>query len=115
MFLHATFLEGFNRIFQKRNIIIEINLKTISHLITSTDTQKDAKTFILLVAKYYIYSCKIGKRTPQFNLFLHYFRSRLCIEKCIAFNRDKLETHFQKWNRIFPDTNIITYENTLLT
>ena len=69
-----------------------------------TDVQKNAKTilknYIIFRAKYFIFINKCRNTIPTAIHFTNYLNKEIEIEKCIALNKDKLESHESKW-RLF--------------
>ena len=59
------------------------------------------KNYILLCAKYSIFLNKCHTTIPSFNCFKNYLYKQIDIEKIIAQQRDKLESHNFKWRAFF--------------
>ena len=57
---------------------------------------------VLLIGKLYIYSCRCRKKSPLLKVFIARVQLRLVYfnELHIARERDKLATHYQKWERL---------------
>ena len=56
--------------------------------------------FILILAKYFIFSSKYKKVIPNINQFIQYVYKRQEIEKIIALKKDKLASHNKKWAKL---------------
>ena len=54
--------------------------------------------FIIISAKYYIFKNKCIKTIPNIVGYKVFLNKRIEIEKCLAFEKDKLELHRQKWS-----------------
>ena len=54
-------------------------------------------TYLLLVAKYYIYICKFKGDLPSVDLFKSFIKKQKDIEYFSAKKRNKLVSHFKKW------------------
>jgi hypothetical protein len=72
-------------------------------LCTPDLNNKDSKlvSYIIILAKYFIFCNKYKKSIPNFNWFKLFLQKREKIEKIIAMKRDKLATHNAKWARLF--------------
>ena len=55
---------------------------------------------LILIAKYHIYSCKIGDRIPTLSSCKHLIGTIRCTEKTIAFNSNKIDDYIRKWKPI---------------
>ena len=56
-----------------------------------------AKNYIFIATKHYIFQTKQNKEKPNFNHFKNNLKRKILIEQQIAQNRDKLEIHNTKW------------------
>ena len=54
-------------------------------------------TYLLLLAKYYIYICKFKNTLPNVELFKSFVKKQKEIEYHLAKKRNKLTVHFKKW------------------
>ena len=54
--------------------------------------------YIILCAKYFIFLNKCHKTIPLLNNFKNYLYKQINIEKHIALEKDKLESHNIKWS-----------------
>ena len=43
------------------------------------------------------------KNIPNITIFKSFLKKRMEIEKCIAFEKDKIEQHNAKWHKFAPD------------
>ena len=84
-----------------RGFDISLNYKLISHC-TPDLNKKESQivSFILILAKYFIFSNKYKKSIPNFNIFKLFLERREHLEKIIALKKDKLAIHNEKWSRI---------------
>ena len=57
---------------------------------------------VILLAKFYIYKCKLNNTPPSLNVFIAKIKATYQIEQKIAAARDKLVKHYQKWNKLLP-------------
>ena len=88
-----TFLESVN-------INVWLDYKTICF---GTDGAKISETlinFIIISAKHYIFKCKYLKIVPNITFYKIFLNKRMEIEKCIAFEKDKIEQHTLKWQKL---------------
>ena len=56
---------------------------------------------IILLAKYYIYNCKLNVIHPSLKVFIAKLKATCQIEQIAATN-NKLERHYKKWNKFLP-------------
>ena len=56
------------------------------------------KKYIILCAKYFIFLNKCRNTTPSMKYFKTYLNKQIDIEKQIAQEKDKLESHNMKWS-----------------
>ena len=66
------------------------------------ETKKPNNTapFGLLVAKLYIYKCKLNIIHPNLRVFKAKIKTVYLVEKKIARRRNKLTKHFKKWKKL---------------
>ena len=57
---------------------------------------------LILIAKYYIYTCKLKKVNPSLQVCKAKIRAVYQVEKKIATRRNKLTKHYGKWERLLP-------------
>jgi len=55
---------------------------------------------LILMMKYFIYTMKLNKSIPTFPVYLRYLKRRVYIEKLIAYNQDKVNTHNKKYEQL---------------
>ena len=55
---------------------------------------------LILIAKYYIYTCKLKKVNPSLQVYKAKIRAVYQVEKKIATRRNKLTKHYGKWERL---------------
>ena len=83
-----------------KQIPFECNYKTISLGVSQSSPYKNLLNFVIICAKYYIYSSKIKKNEIIFEHFKQIFYQQIEIEKEIALNRDKFREFEQKWQKL---------------
>ena len=66
-------------------------------IITFCSTKYQIFNFIILLAKYFIFSNKYKKNIPDLGRFIQYIYKRKEVEKLIALKKDKIEFHNRKW------------------
>ena len=71
------------------------------NLIVQYNPNIKIKNYILLCAKYFIFLNKCHTTIPSCNCFKKYLYKQIDIEKIIAQQRDKLESHNFKWRVFF--------------
>ena len=76
-----------------------MNLRTVC--LGTKEMEKGLLDFLIISGKYFIYTCKIRNKEPNINHFINNLKQRELIEKCIATNADKIETHTRKWAPFF--------------
>ncbi len=65
----------------------------------SISKQKDAVvSFIILLAKYFIFKCKYNEVIPSLGAFNIYLKQTIKLEEIIAIMKNKLELFNAKWN-----------------
>ena len=57
-----------------------------------------AINYIILLGKQFIYKCKLHKTIPKFFIFVRNINDFIKIEYIIASNRNKMTSHFAKWD-----------------
>lgn len=95
-----TFWNDLCNYFKQQGFDFCINYELVCFLHTDKTNHADAKNFILLLAKYYIFINKFRKTLPNLPVFKKYLKSRINIEQHIAFTGDKIEKHNKKWKNI---------------
>ena len=87
------------RYLEEKGIVFELSLKNI---LLGTQNGDKLSNFIILCAKYYIYTCKLNNKVPNVVQFKNVLNERKQVEKIIAIKNDKLEKHNKKWSK-FPE------------
>ena len=54
---------------------------------------------LLLIAKYFIYKCKLNKTKPTLRVFIEKIKLIYHIEREIAKRNDRLQKHYEKWEK----------------
>ena len=63
--------------------------------------EKDiTKTFLIILAKYYIFKCKYENTLPDISSFIIFTRHHESVERIIATDFGKLDRHIEKWNNL---------------
>ena len=57
---------------------------------------------LILIAKYYIYTCKLKKVNPSLQVYKTQIRAVYQVEKQIATRWNKSTKHYGKWERLLP-------------
>ena len=57
---------------------------------------------LILIAKHYIYKCKLNLVNPSLRVYKAKIRAVYQEEKKIAGRRNKLIEHYEKWERLLP-------------
>ena len=81
------------------NINLLLDYKTICF---GTDSAKISETlinFIIISAKHFIFKCKYMKTVPNITFYKSFLKKRMEIEKCIAYEKDKIVQHTLKWQK----------------
>ena len=86
-----------------KNIEITLSYELVSFgfIKSILNPSNKIKNFILLCAKYFIFLNKCHLTIPVFINFKNYLYKQIDIEKHIAQQRDKLESHELKWRLFF--------------
>ena len=87
------------------SIDVTFDYKNICFGISSSPMSNTLINFIILSAKYFIFKSKYMKNIPNIILFKSFLNKRREIEKCIAFEKDKIEHHNAKWQK-FTTSNL---------
>ena len=85
---------------QKTGNEIQIN-EEIIYFGYSLKKPNIAINFLILLAKRYIYKCKLNKTKPIFSIYKLSVQDAMEIDYQIASRRNKLATHFSKWDGFF--------------
>ena len=57
---------------------------------------------LILMAKFYIYKCKLNSTNPSLKVFIDKTKAVYQIERQIATKHDKLLKHYEEWKKILP-------------
>ena len=79
---------------------ITVNYEKISLGMFSLKNENNIVNYILILAKYFIFRSKYEKIIPNIDKFIKYLYKRQEIEKIIAFKKDKLIVHNEKWSKL---------------
>ena len=80
------------------NMTVDFNYKLVCFGKANHQNKEILINFIIISAKYYIFKNKCIKTIPNIVGYKHFLNKRIEIEKCLAFDKDKLEQHRQKWS-----------------
>ena len=85
-----------------KNEVVDFALVDV--LFGKFDTDKDFIVInnILLLAKFYIYRCKLNNTKPSLEVFTAKLKATLNIEFLIAKRNGKLVQHYKKWESFIP-------------
>ena len=86
-----------------KHVYIDFSYELISFGFLDNSQLPYSKNFIVFSAKYFIFINKCNKTIPDITNYKNYLYKQINVEKQIAINRDKLETHEQKWKNIFTE------------
>lgn len=107
LLFHCTITKNFWLAFSswisKQNISIE-TLTLINILFGVFDDNEDfvILNHLILIAKYFIYKCKLIKIKPTIRVFFEKIKLVCHIERKIAKRNDRLHKHYEKWGKILP-------------
>ena len=76
---------------------MKLDLQLVIFGTSPTIYTDDVFDLILLLAKFFIYKCKVLKTTLNFKHFQKYLQDRYLIEKIISYNRCEHEKFLRKW------------------
>ena len=82
------------------NIDITIDYLNICLGYTKAHVHSKLINFIILSAKYFIFKNKYMKTIPDIAAYKSYLNKRIEIEQHIAFQKDKLDQHNAKWQKL---------------
>ena len=90
----------------KQNISME-TLTLINILFGVFDDNEDfvILNHLLLIAKSFIYKCKLNKTKPALRVFVEKIKLVYHIERNIAKRNDRLYKHYKKWEKLIPVLN----------
>ena len=85
---------------ETKNIVMRFSYELISfgfiRFMQNPNTK--IKIYIILCAKYFIFLNKCHQTIPSLSNFKKYLYKQINIEKHIALEKDKLESHYTKWS-----------------
>ena len=94
------FWSNFSRFLEENNIVVHVDYLTIALGVFSNDRKSIVTNFLILIAKYLLYKCKLNKTEPNISMFKSELKQREQIERLIAISKNKIEVHNLKWNSI---------------
>jgi len=92
----------FNWNFQRGGEVLEKIPSVGKVWIYSGTTHSSAQHKTILIAKYYIYMCKLKKVNLSLRVYKAKIRAGYQVEKKIATRQNKLTKHYGKWERLLP-------------
>ena len=86
--------------------IVNMNLSLTENIILfgCDDNFKSDSTFdlIILLAKFFIYKCKMEKINPEFQHYIHYLKRRYAIEKHVSLISLSQMNFVTRWHNYLP-------------
>lgn len=79
---------------------ISLNFRTVCFGIQEKSEDQNLINMIILLAKYYIFKCKIEKSIPSPDPFFIYLKERKIMEFYIASAKNKVNMHNLKWDKL---------------
>ena len=80
---------------------IDISYLNISFgLLNRNSMKNEINNFIILLAKYYIYTSKYKQQKTKYEGFIKILKQRLEKEHYNALSKDKLDYHNQEWSSL---------------
>ena len=92
----------FNWNFQRGGEVLEKIPSVGKVWIYSGTKNSSAQHKTILIAKYYIYMCKLKKVNLSLRVYKAKIRAGYQVEKKIATRQNKLTKHYGKWERLLP-------------
>jgi hypothetical protein len=80
--------------------VVSINSKVTRLGYLEDDTKKDTLNACLLLAKWYIYRCRLDQSQPFLYKYLCNLRYHIIVEKLIAIQNNRLEKYIQMWQLV---------------
>jgi len=90
-------LSNLNIFLANKNINIDYNKRDIMFGLSSNSPYSCMYNYLIILMKYFLFTMKIRKIPPTFQLFLKYLQHRIQIEKLIVINNNKIDTHSKKY------------------
>ena len=84
-----------------QNITLE-TLTLVNILFGVYNANEDNIIHLILMAKFYIYKCKLNSTNPSLKVFIAKTKTVYQIERQIATKHNKLLKHYEKWKKILP-------------
>ena len=83
-----------------QNLNISITFRTMTFGVIKSNYKQYMINHVILSAKYFIYICKLQKTLPIIYHFKRYLKNEIELEKQIALNHNKIESHNLKWQQL---------------
>ena len=105
LLFHCTFVESFWKTFTSwltnQNITLEtLTLVNILFGVYYENKDNIILNHLILMAKFYIYKCKLNSTNPSLKVFIAKTKTVYQIERQIPTKHDKLLKHYEKWKKI---------------
>jgi hypothetical protein len=84
----------------EKEVEFNLNFQTACFGVQKKSRNDSLINMIILLAKYYIFKCKMENSIPKPDFFLMYVKERKMIEECIAETKNKMNKHNQKWGAL---------------
>ena len=92
-------------IIEKKISITQLTLENVLFGVFNIKEDFQILNHLILVAKFYIYKCKLHNVHPSLNVFLVKVKATCQIEQKIATDNNKLGKHYKKWNKLLSYLN----------
>ena len=92
----------FSWISEQKVILTSLTLENVFFGVFHVAEDFHVVNHIILLAKYYIYNCKLNVIHPSLKVLIAKVKATCQIEQKIAATSNKLEKHFKKWNKFLP-------------
>ena len=105
LLFHCTFVESFWKTFTSwltnQNTTLEtLTLVNILFSVYNENEDNIILNHLILMAKIYIYKCKLNSTNPSLKVFIAKTKTVYQIERQIPTKHDKLLKHYEKWRKI---------------
>ena len=87
---------------EQKVILTSLTLKNVFFGVFHGAEDCHVVNHIILLAKYYIYNCKLNVIHPSLKVFIAKLKAACQIEQKIAATNNKLERHYKKWKKFLP-------------
>jgi len=84
------------------NITIRFDIKDVLFGILDTDNISILVNYILLESKYFIYHCKLNKRSLCIRLLVDKLTKKTFQTECFIAEKNKIHFHNKKWKPLLP-------------